>query len=173
MAFKGPNINGQTGCNGFVLSAPAGWERNGTIWKFRYERSDSASGVVLIHPHGKGQVLVLIHQERLAVFTGGPWPGQSLEQAFSWFSDMPVTKTNKFKFVFPLDASKSHEVTSELWGDDLYNLTIDGKDASNTSPLLRIRWSCPRHLRERFGVELDGGAGGCCHWACGRRREQT
>lgn len=158
VAFIAPDGNGRRGGNGFVLTAPAGWESKGTNWKLRHERNGSATGIILIHPHATGQVLVHVYQSGVSISPGGPWPGATVDHMFGWTTTFPIVKTKDFAGIFPLDATKPHELASTLRGDGSYQLTVDGKEVVTAN----VKGAAPLALSDKFvgeGLSLTWLAG--------------
>jgi hypothetical protein len=122
-AFDAPLGSGRRGANGIVLRADDSWKKQGTEWKFTYERSRSAWGVHIAHPYQNGQIVVLLNPKVITVMAGGNWGD------FGWLPvgphKLPVEHTPESKTLLPIVDSTPYEVVSQLTSDGRYGLFLN------------------------------------------------
>lgn len=118
MKFTGPAGDGRRGSAGFVVQ-PKG--RGGTRLLFSFQRHASGYGFQIIHPLGKGHVLVSIHSRGLTIHRGGSWGD------IGWGNPAGSDKVelNAGAEGVPPESDVTYQVVSELSADGHYRLVID------------------------------------------------
>lgn len=119
--FDGPRGDGRAGARGVVVRGGRGWSELGTRWRFRWLRSGSAWGVQIIHPLREGQVMIHVKKKGLGVSTPRAWR----EVGYGGGDAKPLTRTDAFEEVFPLEAGRLYQLDSVLRPDGAYQLSID------------------------------------------------
>ena len=136
VVFDGPTGNGRRGAKGVLLKNEPVTGRNGTTWSFRYARSGTDRGVQIIHPHGRGQVIIYLQDSGIGVSTPKAW----IEVGYGGGNPKAVKNTRVFDEVFPLANSQEYQVESRVSPTGAVQVSIDGKlvataRATGASPL--------------------------------------
>jgi hypothetical protein len=136
VAFDGPNGDGRRGTKGLVLMNDAGVGRNGSEWSFNYTRGGTAWGLQIIHPYGRGQVIVHINKNDIGVSTPEKWS----EVGFGHGDKKRVKMARISNSIFPLVDDTEYAVISRVSRSGAIEITINGQvmataRASGVSPL--------------------------------------
>ncbi len=124
LVFDAPRGDGRSGASGLLLEPPTDWDSRGTVWSCQFSRNGSSRGVIFIHPHGDGQVIVSVRQNGLHLASPDQWPGPKPYEPGR--SVIPLTLSADFKDVFQL-GDQTRELVSRLQPDGTYEFLLDGK----------------------------------------------
>lgn len=118
MKFTGPAGDGRRGSAGFVVQ-PKG--RGGTRLLFSFQRAASGYGFQIIHPLGKGHVVVSVHSRGMTIHRGGSWGD------IGWGDPAGSDKLelNAGAKGVPPASGVTYQVVSELSADGRYRMVID------------------------------------------------
>lgn len=123
IAFDGPAGDGRRGAKGVLLINDPLTGKNGSTWSFTYSRPGSAQMLEIMHPCGKGQVIVHISKSAVGVSTPKAWT----ETGYSSGDESSVRKSKEFETVFPLEEGVEYPIVSVLDAQGGLELSISGK----------------------------------------------
>jgi hypothetical protein len=141
--FDAPKGDGRGGARGVLLKNDPETGKNGTTWSFTYLRSQSAELVQIVHPHGRGQVVVSLKGKEVTVATPTAW------SQVNWRGTgdpKKVKMTRAAAEIFPLKDDQQYNVVSALSPTGSYTLTIDKKVVATGHP----GTAAPMELGEGF-----------------------
>lgn len=121
IGFNGPDGDGRRASRGVLLKNVPDTGNNGTTWAFKYTRSASAQIVQIVHPHGKGHVVVNLRTAEVTVSTPTNW-GESTKG-----DPKKVKMLREAGSIFPLQDNQTYHVVSAISGTGGFTLTIDSK----------------------------------------------
>jgi hypothetical protein len=121
MRFTGPSGDGRRGSAGFVVKAKQG---EGTRLSFSFQRDATGYGFQVIHPLGKGHVLVSVQSGGVTIHRGGSWGDIGWgNPATSEQVELNADAMN----LLSLEAIATYQVISELSPAGKYRLVINDK----------------------------------------------
>jgi len=124
LAFQAPNGDGRRGALGITLPADASFATSGSVWRFHWSRAGSALGVQIIHPIGKGQVIIHLKPKSIGISSPQNWWAQGTYRSGD---TKAVQHEAGYEKVFPLADDQVYSVESRLLPDGRYGLKIDGQ----------------------------------------------
>lgn len=130
LVFDAPRGDGRSGASGLLLPPPANWDSRGTVWSCQFSRNGSSRGIIFIHPHGNGQVIVTVRQKSLHLVSPDQWPTAKPYEPGR--SVIPLTLSADFADVFQL-GDQTRELVSRLQADGTYEFLIDGEVVASAS----------------------------------------
>jgi hypothetical protein len=131
ITFDGPPGNGRGGSRGVLLKNDPETGKYGSTWSFTYTRSQSAQIMQLVHPHGRGQVVVNLRTNDVTVATATAWS----QVGWGGTGDPKKVKmTRAAGEIFPLKDDQAYKVVSALSPTGSYTLTIDSKVVATGRP---------------------------------------
>ena len=124
ITFDAPPGEGRRGAKGLLLKNDPQTGKNGTTWSFQYTRDGTAYGMQIIHPHGRGQVVVHLGANKIGVSLPQDWT----EVGWGAGSNKPPVKmTRESQDIFPLKGGEPYQVVSKLTSTGGLEVSIDGK----------------------------------------------
>lgn len=121
MVFTGPAGDGRRGSAGFIVPTGEHVADGSSRWSFTFQRAPSGYGVQIVHPLGKGHVLINVSSE-VTIHRGGVW-GE-----IGWGAPATSDKVELAKDasrVLPLKTETPLEFVSQLSSGGQYSLRIN------------------------------------------------
>ncbi len=137
IGFNAPGGDGRKGAKGLLIKNDPQTGKNGTTWSFAYTRGGTAYGLQIIHPHGRGQILVSLNKGNVAVSVPDEW------SEIGWgggHSKPPMRMTKDSEAIFPLADDTEYQVESKVTSTGGVEVSVNGKlvatgHATGASPL--------------------------------------
>ena len=158
IVFDGPKGDGRSGSKGLLLRMDAPLVRSGSTWMFRFTRGGTAYGIHIIHPFGRGQVIVGLSSNSVGLTTPEAWR----EVGFGTGESKRVNKTSAYAKIFPLKDDQEYAVASRLSVGGAFELFVNGQlvargHVGSAHPLsLEIPASAGFPLSGRAPLEFKG-----------------
>ncbi|HEV7401596.1 MAG TPA: hypothetical protein VGO11_01670 [Chthoniobacteraceae bacterium] len=124
IAFDAPKGDGRHGAKGVLIKNDQETGKFGSTWTFSYARSQSAGIMQIVHPHGRGQVIISVKTKDVSLATPTSWS----QVSWNGTGDPKKLKmTREAAQIFPLKDDQQYNVVSALSPTGNYTLTIDKK----------------------------------------------
>jgi hypothetical protein len=149
IVFDGPTGNGRSGSKGILLKAEPG---AGSTWTFKYRRGGSAYPVEIIHPVGRGHVIVHITPKSVGLSTPKAWT----DVGYNSGGQKETHKTKAFDEIFPLKDNEEYSIVSRMTPGGGYELLVDDKSVATG----RVSGADPLSLEIAEGKGFSGSGRG-------------
>jgi hypothetical protein len=120
--FEAPKGDGRRSPKGVLLKNSAGTAKSGSTWTFKWTRSLSGQHVQIIHPAGKGHLIVQIGPNGVEIKSPSVWQ----DAGWRGGDKKNLRLSSDFDKIFPIKDDIEYDVLSRVSGSGSLELFLNG-----------------------------------------------